>query len=250
MYRLSVGCLFKNEAHCIKEWIEHYLHHGVEHFYLINDASTDNFLPIIEPYMDKITLFDTSWGYYLGRQRSMYNHYILPHIKDTKWLLMVDMDEFVWSPMHIDLNVILGNLMHLGQVQIYDVLYGSNGHITQPPSIVNGFTMRQKEPRNCLKYFVNSDYEFSSLNVHHATFTDPDHEKNNFQMRDHRYFITNHYSCQSRTFWNEVKCVRGDSDNYRVRTSEDFDELDTNEIEDLRLKDQNSMISSEIQPKI
>ena len=42
MYKLSVGTIFKNEEHIIKEWIEHYLYHGVEHFYLIDDNSDDN----------------------------------------------------------------------------------------------------------------------------------------------------------------------------------------------------------------
>ena len=44
MYKLSVGSIFKNESQGIKEWIEHYLNHGVEHFYLINDNSNDNYL--------------------------------------------------------------------------------------------------------------------------------------------------------------------------------------------------------------
>ena len=45
-YKLSVGGVFKNEAHSIKEWIDHYLFHGADHFYLINDGSTDNTLSI------------------------------------------------------------------------------------------------------------------------------------------------------------------------------------------------------------
>src|SRR5580704_11938377 len=102
MYKLSIGCMFKNESHCIKEWILHYLHHGAEHFYMVNDGSTDDFLSIIEPYMTYITLFHAQCDYFLGRQRYMYNTYILPHIKETHWLLMVDMDEFVWSPNHIN----------------------------------------------------------------------------------------------------------------------------------------------------
>lgn len=155
---------------------------------------------------------------------------------------MVDMDEFVWSPIDVNLNVMLNKLTHLGQVQIYDVLFGSNSHITQPQSLVNSFTMRQKEPRKHFKYFVNSDYEFASLNIHHATFTDINNEKYKFQIFDHQYFIVNHYSCQSRTFWNEVKCVRGDGDHYLERKYDDFDKLDTNEIEDVRLKIQNATI--------
>ena len=242
MYKLSVGALFKNEASILKEWIEHYLHHGVEHFYLINDSSTDNFLDILQPYVDKsqVTLFTSKWDYYTGRQRDMYNTFILPRIKETKWLLMVDIDEYLWSTKDINLNNVLSNCCHLAQIQLRDVLFGSNGHFEQPASVVKGFTMRQTTPRGHLKYLVNSDFAFASLNVHHASAADAKHmEPSFFIILDHDYFILNHYSCLSRQYWLENKCIRGDSDNYRIRTLDDFNKLDVNETEDLRLCDQN-----------
>ena len=242
MYKLSVGALFKNEASILKEWIEHYLHHGVEHFYLINDSSTDNFLDILQPYVDKsqVTLFTSKWDYYTGRQRDMYNTFILPRIKETKWLLMVDIDEYLWSTKDINLNNVLSNCCHLAQIQLRDVLFGSNGHFEQPASVVKSFTMRQTTPRGHLKYLVNSDFAFASLNVHHASAADAKHmEPSFFIILDHVYFILNHYSCLSRQYWLENKCIRGDSDNYRIRTLDDFNKLDVNETEDLRLCDQN-----------
>jgi hypothetical protein len=59
---------------------------------------------------------------------------------------------------------------------------------------------------------------------------------------DTGYLLINHYSCQSRTFWENVKCVRGDGDAYRQRTMKDFEELDCNEVEDLQLWEQNKDI--------
>ena len=105
-YKLAVGAIFKNESHGIKEWITHYLHHGVEHFYLINDSSTDNFMEVIKPYSDSnlITLFNVHEPYYFGRQHKLYNKYILPFVNETKWLLMVDLDEYVWSQSNINLQ--------------------------------------------------------------------------------------------------------------------------------------------------
>jgi hypothetical protein len=46
-YHLSVAAIFKNESKILKEWIEHYFLHGVEHIYLINDHSTDDFLAVL-----------------------------------------------------------------------------------------------------------------------------------------------------------------------------------------------------------
>jgi hypothetical protein len=49
----------------------------------------------------------------------------------------------------------------------------------------------------------------------------------------------NHYNCQSREFWDTVKCTRGDADHYLVRNPEDFNRYDINELEDLELYNQN-----------
>ena len=244
-YYLSVGAMFKNESHSIKEWIMHYLHHGVDHFYLINDNSSDNFMEIIQEYIDKniVTLFNVNEPYYLGRQRNLYNRYFLPLIKETKWLLMVDIDEYVWSKMHVNLSNVLKNCENLAQIQIRQTIFGSNGHIKQPKYIVKSFTKKIQDNSNDgkIKYLVNSSYEFSSLNIHHANFVNNElmYDYSIFIIINSEYFIMNHYCCQSVEFWNNIKCTRGDSDNYLVRTNEDFHQYDINEVEDLELYNQN-----------
>jgi len=244
-YYLSVGAMFKNESHSIKEWITHYIHHGVEHFYLINDNSSDNFMEVIQEYIDKniVTLFNVNEPYYLGRQRHLYNNHILPLIKETKWLLMVDVDEYVWSKLDINLSNLLKRCNHLGQIQIRQTIYGSNGHITQPKFIVKSFTKRIKDNSSDgkLKYLVNSSYEFSSLNIHYANFVNEEYMKNSskFIIIDSNYLIMNHYCCQSVEFWNNIKCTRGDADHYLIRNHDDFHQYDINEIEDFDLYNQN-----------
>ena len=245
MYSLSVGCLFRNESHSIVEWLEHYLFHGVEHFYLINDASDDGFQRLLDPYLKNgvVTLFNANWDRYVGRQRDMYNCYVLPRLSETKWLLMVDMDEYVWSPVSVNLNDVLAQCDKIGQIQIEHTLFGSAGHVDQPRRIVESFTRRSdgivtKVPGN-RKYFINSSFKFISLNVHHATFVYKTDEKSNFFLLNETYFRMNHYSCQSLEFWETVKCTRGDGDNWRKRTKEDFDTLDLNDVEDEGLLQQN-----------
>ena len=252
-YYLSVGAMFKNESHSIDEWIRHYLHHGVDHFYLINDSSTDNSREILKQYIDKglITLFEPDEPYYLGRQRNMYNRYILPLIKETKWLLMIDLDEYIWSPMDINMCNILKVCEDLGQIQMRQNIFGSNGHIKQPKFLVPSFTKRRadNEKDRKLKYFVNSSYEFSSLNLHYADFKDhPDYitDRTKCMLINSEYFIMNHYCCQSLEFWNDVKCTRGDGDHYLVRTMEHFKENDINETDDFDLYKQNEILYKNI----
>lgn len=247
-YYLSVGAIFKNESHCIKEWIDHYLFHGACHFYLINDNSTDNFIDIIQPYIDDnvVTLFNVNEPYYLGRQRNLYNRHILPLLSETKWLLMVDLDEFVWSKLDINLCNILRSAETYGQLQIRQHMFGSNGYNVQPRYIVQSFTKRKRydETDQLFKYFVNSDYSFSSLNIHHADFTNTEYvgDATKFITAGTEYFINNHYRCQSKEFWNNVKCTRGDSGNYIIRKEEHFIEYDINEEEDFDLCNQNQSL--------
>ena len=244
-YFLSVGCLFKNESDSIVEWIEHYIDNGVEHFFLINDDSTDNSVELLQPYIDSglVTLFNAVWGNYLGRQKDMYNCYIFPEIQRTQWIIIVDMDEYLWSRDQRDLRLVFNQCGYYGQVQFNHTVFGSNGHIQQPKGIVKNFTKRKDEApilsvKN-LKYAINTNFSFNGLNVHHADFSDPHNQMYDFKIIDAPYFILNHYCCQSREFWDDVKCCRGDSDHYRVRLPEQFDEFDFNEVEDTELAERN-----------
>jgi len=252
MYGLSVGAVFRNEVRGMKEWLDHYLLHGVEHFYMIDDDSDDGSVAVLGPYQERglITLYQPHCDRYLGRQRNMYTTYLLPHLTrgETDWLLMVDLDEYLWSPLDRNLYKILHTLcQHQLQIQVGVTLFGSNGHLLQPPSLVAGFTRRsRKQPTdNCCKYLVHHhpDHPFSSLNIHHATFKNPEDEKpTTFMLLGPEYFRIHHYSCQSRTFWQTVKMTRGDGDHYRHRTLQDFEDLDLNEVEDTGLLDQNLMV--------
>ena len=246
MYKLSIGSIFKNESHSLKEWIEHYLFHGVEHIYLINDSSTDNYEEILKPYIEKdiITLIHTDWGHYLGRQRAMLSHYFLPLLKDSDWFIVVDLDEYLWSPKNIDLKETLKNCEHIAQIQLSHSLYGSNGHEKQPEFIVKSFTKRGLEQPYKIyannKYILNCKYNFSQLNVHFAEHNDdPNENRGPFLVLGNQTFVLNHYSCQSKEHWLNVKCTRGDCDDYFSRNEEHFLTYDINEVEDLGLWEQN-----------
>jgi hypothetical protein len=252
MHKLSVCALFKNEAHCIKEWLDHYIFHGVEHFYLLDDESDDNYYDIIKEYIDagQITLFKVSWPRYLDRQHDIYNNYMFPLLNETQWLLMCDLDEFVWSQINIDLKVVLEQCNHLAIIQIVQTLFGSNGFINQPESLVKSFTKRRfcqfGTSRTCgYKYFINTNFPFKKLYVHYAIPENKEDETNRWLVLSDDYFIMNHYCCQSKDFFLK-KCERTDVNEFKKLTLDDFQEYDVNEIEDTRLYMQNKEIIDKI----
>lgn len=99
MYNLAVCSIFKNESHILDEWIQHYKHRDVDHIYLVNDNSTDNYYPIIVKYGDYITLFHNDINTTnLGRQSLIYEKYVRGILSECKWIAILDLDEFLWSP--------------------------------------------------------------------------------------------------------------------------------------------------------
>ena len=211
-YDFVITAMFKNEECALKEWIEHNKYHGAQHIYLIDDDSTDASIQVIQPYIEEgyVTLFRANnWGRYLGRQRDIYNHFILPLVnqKVSKWFFICDLDEFLWSPESIDLKILLDRCNHLSQIQINHTQFGSSGHIEQPPCIVKYFTYKEKTESILYKYFVNSNFNFSSLNIHYASYVDTSDSVGTF-IKLENYFKLNHYRVQSFNFWKNVKCTK------------------------------------------
>jgi hypothetical protein len=257
-YKLSIGAIFKNDQHAIKEWIKHYNYHMASHFYLINDSSTDNSLQILEPYIKKgvVTLFSAiNWPQYEGRETDMYNHFILPIIKETKWLLLCDLDEFMWSPQSIHLTYILDEFVDVGQIQVENTIFGSNGYIEQPKSIVYSFTKRGKRPNTLInglgnkKYFINTSFNFKSLDINRAIFENT-YEKNKTITLNYPYFVLNHYIYQSYEFWANKNIISNNEDFFLsdLNETENFEllNLNSNKYIDNGLYEQNKGICFEI----
>lgn len=246
MYTLTIGTMFKNESDIIKEWLDHHLNRGVDHFWLINDGSVDNYMEVLTSYIEKeqVTLFQSQVPHYTGRQMNIYTDVFLPMLSKTKWLAIMDMDEFLWSTVHKDLKTVLHSFEHLGAIQYNHLLFGSNGHKTQPASVIQSFTKRantEKCPIGNFKYMVNSSYEFSRLAVHHPVFKHKEDHDTKFLRLDYatspEWFTLNHYSCMSLDRWKKVKVTRGDADDYLKRTEAMFSFYDTNDVIDTRLAD-------------
>jgi len=49
-YYLSVYAIFKNESVALEEWLTHYINEGVDHFFLIDNGSTDDYEPILNKF--------------------------------------------------------------------------------------------------------------------------------------------------------------------------------------------------------
>ena len=254
MFYFTIGAVFKNEAHIMKEWIDHYFYHGVNHIYLINDNSSDAFLEILQPYIDQklVTLYNNTLVYErVGRQTILYNYFFQRHLRETKWFGIVDLDEFMYSPQEIDIKNILKNYENEKQLQINWVHFGSSGHIKQPDNVVQNFVYRGQYNSktngpngryNSYKSIVNT----SINNTAHFEVHSHGNESKNISFNEKEpKLLLNHYAIQSLEFWENIKMTRGDVNKYydsqawerNKKLFSDCD-VDTN-ILDERLKNQN-----------
>jgi hypothetical protein len=252
-YNLSIGAIFKNEGLIMREWLVHYLNRGVEHFYLINDGSDDNFQEIIEEFNKYITLFNVDEDInYDGRQKYFYNKFFHPIKHETKWILVCDLDEFVWSPMNINMNHTL-KIMENENISSYlinMILFGAMNFIKQPKSVVNSFTQRQTTNEWYSKWLMGYDQykticlagdierfqphrQISSYEHKLKMFTPQYNKEKNipiyikeinktmlFQYRsdfsdlNSNFFRLNHYRLQSLDRWRKIVMKRGDVNRY------------------------------------
>jgi len=102
-YDLTIGSVFQDEAPYLKEWIEFHRMLGVQHFVLIDDRSSDNFMETLQPYIDagEIELFnrpcppqwrEREWPQY---QCALLSALVGDLRGKTRWLALIDIDEFI-----------------------------------------------------------------------------------------------------------------------------------------------------------
>ena len=95
LYNLAVAAIFKDEGHYLKEWLDYHLLAGVEHFYLYNNDSSDDFREVLAPYVKEnlVTLID--WPGKL-MQYPAYNDTTEKFRFECRYLAFIDIDEFIF----------------------------------------------------------------------------------------------------------------------------------------------------------
>lgn len=139
-YYLTVCTIFNNEAPWLKEWLEYHKLIGVEHFFMYNNESTDNYLEVLAPYIEngEVTLIDWPNGPNTGEIWSWVNNTQIPAfmdcIKSTKstswWVAFIDTDEFIVPRKDNSLVSFLkkyDSSANLGGLAVNWSCYGSSG---------------------------------------------------------------------------------------------------------------------------
>ena len=145
--------IFKNEADCMQEWIDHYLREGCSKFFMIDNGSTDGSVEKLKPYGDKVEVVSDATRH---AQTALYTKHFKRKIAEYEWTVVCDLDEFIYS--RRDVPTVRYFLDHLdprvSQVAVSWKLFGSNGYNTpdqkEPSSVIDSFTKRANYDKDAL----------------------------------------------------------------------------------------------------
>jgi hypothetical protein len=226
MYYLSILSIFKNETMNLKVWLEHYLWQGVDHFYLIDNGSTDKPLNILQEYINKgIVTY-----YYKPEKHQQAEHYRWVFDKEnlkktTHWLAVCDLDEFFYG---VDQKLVskLKTLEYYNVIYANWLMFGSDNLITHPTDIRTSIIHRKPDLHKLTKYIFKPASIKNSAYVWIHYLLNP---ANGNMINNHpkvrianKLIKLNHYPIQSLEFFQKVKMTRGAADSIQCDNVRDI----------------------------
>lgn len=226
-YYLALSALFRDESRFLKEWVEFYKLMGVEHFYLFNHLSTDNWMEVLDPYIQE-GLVEVSnltyepktpeeWRFYV--QLKTYLE-ISNNIKDdVEWLILVDTDEYLYPVVEQNIPTVLKNYDAYASVSANWQLFGSNNvqHINPNELLIENLVKHDSVMNIHVKSIIKPRYVESFSYSHCANLKfGLNQVTENFQYIDgpfslipsYNTLVINHYIHRDLDFFQTNKLAR------------------------------------------
>lgn len=240
---LAVCAIAKNEGPYFAEWIEWHRRQGVEKFYIYDNESTDGTKDILAPYVEKGIV---DYTYFPGQKRQLaaYDDCFERHRLETRWLAVIDLDEFIVPVKDNSIPEFLHRMEKFSTVEINWLVYGSGGAKSQEPGGVMERFRRHSQPHHKLnthvKSIVNPRRVCSMIGCHEAAWISgcaadshghPLTKARSERMPQHDVIRINHYAVKS---YEEflAKRSRGRARVTSLRDMGYFERYDLNDIEE------------------
>ena len=167
----------KNNAPYVKEWLDYHLLAGVDHFYIYDNESTDNYDEIIKPYVDSgiVTTMKTPvWSMGIPA----YTESIKNFKFESRYIAFIDQDEFLFPKSKSTITEVVDEVLspnpNAAALCANWILYGSNNLEKADYSIgvLDRFTARDVNVNKHIKTIANPRMVNFFPNPHYAIYFD------------------------------------------------------------------------------
>ena len=171
-YTVSICGIFKNESKFLHEWIAYHLVIGVDHFYLYNNNSDDDYLKILEPYIKQGIVDLIEWPYEQG-QMAAYEDCYKTRQDETNWLTFIDIDEFICLTKCVSLKEFLKLFINYPNVAVYWRQFGSNGKLVHDDSqlVLEQYSQCWGKFSTYTKMFCNMNFPIVDFDNMHILYS-------------------------------------------------------------------------------
>ncbi|HSX25442.1 MAG TPA: glycosyltransferase family 92 protein [Chlamydiales bacterium] len=239
-HELSICAIFQDEAPYLAEWIEYHRLVGVDHFYLYNDRSSDEYLAVLAPYINDgiVDLIDCpaeSGETHFFNQRKAYARGLNRAKDEDKWLAIIDIDEFIVPKKTDTIKEMLKNYEDYYGVSIRWQKFGTSGYweipkdrltiecLTKkaPPYHIDNLTKSIVQPKLLPSNFFDEQYvkenrvdlvhfcKWIQVNDYKVRSCGPMELSGKIQrLIDLEEAQINHYWCRDEKYYREKKVIR------------------------------------------
>jgi hypothetical protein len=252
-FDMAIGLLVADEARSIQEWLAYYIAIGVEHFWVfVNDADQTNMLSAMYPFVVKgfvETIHIPQRVCSHERQTAVFQQMIERARTRTKWLGILDADEFVYMR-HADNLPQFMQAYEMPEVAALAVSwrnFGSNGHKTIQPSTLQAYTRRTPDDAEVNRHvkLILRPERITRMAYSHAAVCAPGYktvDEHHNPLAPESCFGTgtadlvriNHYQTRSYEDWLRRK-ARGQVDRPEPYSEDFFIGQDRNEVQDTEI---------------
>ena len=257
LYDLAVVAILKDEGHYLKEWLDYHLLAGVEHFYLYNNDSSDDYAEIIAPYVKNNLVTSTNIPGKLALLPA-YNDAVKRFKFQCRYMAFIDLDEFIYPKTSLNIVEVVDEILsrdpNAKGLSIHWQEFGSNGQDKTDYSrgVLERFTRRARKDFHG-QFTDSNGYKHYLGNAHLKIISNPRYIKQpdahyaiyfeEFHTIDERGVVLpsanlvlpitadkiaiNHYRCKSKEEFVD-KLRRGSATNYPIN-EELFAHFDNND---------------------
>ncbi len=165
-YSISICGVFKNEAPFLAEWIEYHEMIGVDHFYLYNNNSDDNYLEVLDPYINRGLVTLVEWPYDQGQIKA-YQHFYKENRNETQWVSFLDLDEFITPKEDVMLGEWIAKHDRYPILLMYWRMFGTSNVTNHDFNklVTEQFFISWKYYDKVGKCLINTDYDIKEFNT-------------------------------------------------------------------------------------